>query len=63
MSFAHSICPALIAVVLAVSAVQAAEKIPFPFVSPMFGDNMVLHRGKPVRTDDWPGAMDNAKPW
>ena len=28
------------------SNVMAADKAPLPFVSPMFGDNMVLQRGK-----------------
>jgi sialate O-acetylesterase len=31
----------------------AADNAPLPFVSPMFGDNMVLQRGKPVRFWGW----------
>ena len=38
-------CGWLVAIAVCVSAV-AAEKSPLPFVSPMFGDNMVLQRGK-----------------
>ena len=33
--------------------IHAAENPPLPLVSPMFGDNMVLQRGKPVRFWGW----------
>lgn len=32
---------------------SAADNAPLPFVSPMFGDNMVLQRGKPIRFWGW----------
>ena len=92
---------------IALLAASAADTASLPLISPMFGDNMVLLRGKPIRfwgwakagelirveldgrtadvvansdgrwqaeikspapggpfrTDDWPGATDNAKPW
>jgi len=35
---------------------SAADNAPLPFVSPMFGDNMVLQRGKPVRIWGWASA-------
>jgi sialate O-acetylesterase len=34
-------------------AVEAAKKNPLPFVSPVFGDNMVLQRGKPNTFWGW----------
>src|SRR5271154_2343918 len=42
----------VVAVIMCFSAV-AAEKSPLPFVSPMFGDNMVLQRGKPNTIWGW----------
>src|ERR1700741_3186220 len=37
----------------------AADKLQLPFVSPIFGDNMVLQRGKPNTIWGWstPGQM------
>jgi sialate O-acetylesterase len=35
------------------SSILAADKIALPFVSPMFGDNMVLQRGKPNTIWGW----------
>ena len=34
-------------------AANAADNISLPFVSPIFGDNMVLQRGKPIRFWGW----------
>ena len=39
--------------VAACLAAVAAEKSPLPFVSPLFGDNMVLQRGKPNPIWGW----------
>jgi sialate O-acetylesterase len=41
---------------LALLAASAAENAQLPFVSPMFGDNMVLQRGKPIRFWGWARA-------
>jgi len=38
---------------MALMIAGAAENPPLPLVSPMFGDNMVLQRGKPVRFWGW----------
>src|ERR1035438_1172174 len=46
------ICTFILACV-ALNAVSAADNAPLPFVSPMFGDNMVLQRGKPIRFWGW----------
>jgi len=43
----------LLAVVIVSLSVAAAEKSSPPFVSPMFGDNMVLQRGKPNTIWGW----------
>ena len=37
-------------------AAGAADNAPLPFVSPMFGDNMVLQRGKPIQFWGWTKA-------
>jgi sialate O-acetylesterase len=44
---------------IALNVASAADNPPLPFVSPMFGDNMVLQRGKPIRFWGWakPGEM------
>lgn len=44
-----------LAIVFFLSAltVQAADNAPLPFVSPIFGDNMVLQRGKPNTIWGW----------
>ena len=34
-------------------SVSAADTVPLPFISPMFSDNMVLQRGKPIRFWGW----------
>ena len=47
-----SICTVTIALI-AVSAARAADTTPLPFVSPMFGDDMVLQRGKPNTIWGW----------
>jgi sialate O-acetylesterase len=43
-------------VFFAVVAASAANNAALPFVSPMFGDNMVLQRGKPIRFWGWARA-------
>lgn len=40
-------------VISVLTAVCSTDNPPLPFVSPMFGDNMVLQRGKPVRFWGW----------
>jgi sialate O-acetylesterase len=40
---------------------NAADNNPLPFVSPMFGDNMVLQRGKPIRFWGWAKAGESVK--
>ena len=37
----------------ALAGVSAADTTPLPFVSPMFGDNMVLQRGKQIQFWGW----------
>ncbi len=44
---------ALLALGSAVAAGEAAPSPPPPFVSPVFGDNMVLQRDKPIRIWGW----------
>jgi sialate O-acetylesterase len=39
--------------IFALMVVGAAAQLSVPFVSPMFGDNMVLQRGKPMRFWGW----------
>jgi sialate O-acetylesterase len=41
---------------IALVAASAADNASLPFVSPMFGDNMVLQRGKPIRFWGWAKA-------
>ena len=41
---------------LASVATPAADQVQLPLVSPMFGDNMVLQRGKPIRFWGWAKA-------
>src|SRR5271169_2492063 len=41
---------------LVLSAANAADNTALPFVSPIFGDNMVLQRGKPIRFWGWTKA-------
>ncbi|MGA2501007.1 MAG: sialate O-acetylesterase, partial [Tepidisphaeraceae bacterium] len=41
---------------MALMAASAADSPSRPFVSPMFGDNMVLQRGKPIRFWGWTKA-------
>jgi len=50
--FSRTRCMAVIVFVY-VLACSAAKTEPLPLVSPMFGDNMVLQRGKPVRIWGW----------
>jgi sialate O-acetylesterase len=53
MSLTHTICRALIFVILGLSVVHAAEKTSLPLISPIFGDNMVLQRAKPIHFWGW----------
>ena len=46
---------------LALMAANAADTAPLPFVSPIFGDNMVLQRGKPVRFWGWAQAGESIR--
>jgi sialate O-acetylesterase len=39
--------------IFALMVVGASAQLSMPFVSPMFGDNMVLQRGKPIRFWGW----------
>jgi len=39
----------------------AAEPSALPLLSPMFGDNMVLQRGKPIRFWGWAGPGENVR--
>jgi sialate O-acetylesterase len=54
---ANSVC-ILGLLILSVVTVPAADNVSLPFVSPIFGDNMVLQRGKPNTIWGWskPGA-------
>jgi sialate O-acetylesterase len=45
-------CFSVLVLFVAINAV-AADNPSLPFVSPMFGDNMVLQRGKPIRFWGW----------
>ncbi len=56
-NFLHGL---VIAVALSLPA-AAAEKSPLPFVSPMFGDNMVLQRGKPNIVWGWSKPGDDVR--
>ncbi|HEU6447209.1 MAG TPA: sialate O-acetylesterase [Verrucomicrobiae bacterium] len=46
-------CIALLLVFIAVISAVAADNVSLPFVSPMFGDNMVLQRGQPNTIWGW----------
>jgi sialate O-acetylesterase len=46
------LCTLILSLFAWINAV-AADKAPLPFVSPMFGDNMVLQRGKPNTIWGW----------
>ena len=48
------------AIILCVSA-AAAEREPLPLVSPIFGDNMVLQRGKPNAIWGWAKPGDEVR--
>ena len=50
-----------ILVFVALIAASAANNTSLPFVSPMFGDNMVLQRGKPVRFWGWSKAGESVR--
>src|ERR1700733_5085511 len=49
----HKSFCSLILGLLCLSSAFAADTPSLPFVSPMFGDNMVLQRGKPNRIWGW----------
>lgn len=44
---------ALLCALFPAFVIQAADILPLPLVSPLFGDNMVLQRGKPIRIWGW----------
>ena len=46
---------------VALMAASAADNASLPFVSPMFGDNMVLQRGKPIRFWGWARAGESVR--
>lgn len=46
---------------MALMVASAADQAPLPFVSPMFGDNMVLQRGKPIRFWGWAKAGESVR--
>jgi sialate O-acetylesterase len=46
---------------LTCAVATAAAPAPLPLVSPMFGDNMVLQRGKPVRFWGWAKPGENVR--
>ena len=46
---------------MALMAASAADNASLPFVSPMFGDNMVLQRGKPIRFWGWARAGESVR--
>jgi sialate O-acetylesterase len=46
---------------VALMAAGAADSLPLPFVSPMFGNNMVLQRGKPIRFWGWARAGESVR--
>ena len=46
---------------VASSVVAAAEPVPLPFVSPIFGDHMVLQRGKPNAIWGWSQPGDSVR--
>ena len=46
---------------IALMAASAADSLSLPFVSPMFGDNMVLQRGKPIRFWGWARAGESVR--
>ncbi len=49
----------LLAISFLLSVANAADSSALPFVSPMFGDNMVLQRGKPIRFWGWAKAGES----
>ena len=54
------LCLCLLGFMVCASA-TAAEQESLPFVSPMFGDNMVLQRGKPIRFWGWAKAAEQVR--
>jgi glucuronoarabinoxylan endo-1,4-beta-xylanase len=46
---------------LALMVAGAADQVPLPLVSPMFGDNMVLQRGKPNAIWGWAKSGDTVR--
>lgn len=58
--FSKVICAALLAT-SAICCPAGAATNSLPFISPMFGDNMVLQRGKPARFWGWAKAGDTIR--
>jgi sialate O-acetylesterase len=52
-SFRSFVFTAATSVFISLTAFSAVESAPLPFVSPIFGDNMVLQRGKPNTIWGW----------
>jgi sialate O-acetylesterase len=52
-SFRSLVLTAAAGVFISSMALSAVDSAPLPFVSPMFGDNMVLQRGKPNTIWGW----------
>lgn len=52
---------ALLAVVAAPAVFAASQTDPLPFVSPLFGDHMVMQRGKPNRIWGWTKAGEEVR--
>ena len=51
----------LLCALLVAPTLHAAENPPHPFVSPIFGDNMVLQRGKPIRFWGWANPGESVR--
>ena len=56
-----ALCVRTVLALVAGSVVAAAEPVPLPFVSPIFGDHMVLQRGKPNAIWGWSQPGDSVR--
>ena len=56
-----ALCVRTVLALVAGSVVAAAEPAPLPFVSPIFGDHMVLQRGKPNAIWGWSQPGDTVR--
>jgi sialate O-acetylesterase len=59
----HKLICLVLLVLITLPGLLPAETTPLPLVSPIFGDNMVLQRGKPIRFWGWtkPGGSVQVK--